>query len=212
MTLEDAIVYTALSYVGVSADPQQPEARARFEDLMGYDETPEVKRSMSSYKGISTCGLFIRGLIWHVFHEFQADVDLHEIAPPYLGKNYENSGKVFENLEDLGARCHAIEDFRIGMWPDAGDVVMVGLDTKSDGHTYLVTGRNGNVIEAVDAGQVTKAGFQAVRAKSHTWTQVGAKMNDHAVQLGKLDTFQGSDKNVSKIIRLKKLEAALLAA
>lgn len=211
MTLEDAIVYTALSYVGVSADPQEPEARERFEGLMGYGETAGMKRDMSSHEKASTCGLFVRGLLWLVFHQFLSTVDMHEIAPPYAGPGNSNLGKVFKNLEDLTSRCNALHDWLPGMWPEPADIVMVGLDTRFDGHTYVVTGRDGNVIEAVDAGQKRKkGGYQCVRAKAHTWTPQGRYMSDHAAMIGESDIFPGADRHVSKIIRMAELKTALL--
>lgn len=177
---------------------------------MAYDERPGVGRSMSSWKGISTCGLYVRGVL------HAAGIRAPELAAPYV------PGSVFDRLLSLGRRMNCWVDAAPGLHPEPGDIVFFGLDTPSSGHVGIceepyVGGlgelRAGGMM-GIEAGQVrVRGGWQCVTRKRHTWSPDPAnprKVQDVAIQVPPVNTFAGAARHLSGWIRLAGL-ASLVA-
>lgn len=212
-TFTDLVLEIASSCVGMSAHPAEGRID-EFEALMGYGETAAVKHAMSSFRdpihgnSVSTCGLFVRGVLWEAAHDANPDApNVAELAPPY------KPATVFNQLRSLANRMGAWVEWRKGNLPEPGDFVIVDLPMPS-AHVFIASSvtaaGEGASIEAIEAGQVTLlGGYQAVRRKLHTWRLVGGAMKDDAIQVPPIDTFEGHTKTVSAWISMKAVGDAI---
>jgi len=163
-------VQLAKSYVGLNADPADPESRLRYLDLIAPGESDAKQSGMADESG---CGLVIAG-IWRALGVESALLD-----PPF------KVGTGLSRLLQLGQKARAWVNYGPGKVPSPGDAVIVGDDGKGGvQHIYTVTTistDNGVCIESVDGGQRDSDRFQTILEKQRVW------------KAGRDIVYQGSD-------------------
>src|SRR5262249_33719153 len=151
-------VELAKSYVGLGADPSDPECRLKYLDLIAPGEADEKQAAMADDSG---CGLVVAGL-WRALGAQSPLLD-----PPY------KTGTGLSRLLQIGQKAHAWVTYAPGKVPSPGDAVLVG-DNGAGGiqHVYTVTSvstDDGVAIESVDGGQKDDGQFQTILEKKRVW-------------------------------------------
>src|SRR5689334_21785877 len=103
------------SYVGLNADPADPEARIRYIDLIAPGEADAKQSALADESG---CGLVVAGL-WRAL-----GVESPLLDPPY------KTGSGMSRLLQIGQRANAWTAYARGKVPSPGDAVLVGDNGK----------------------------------------------------------------------------------
>jgi hypothetical protein len=151
-------VLLAKCYVGLNADPSDPESRLRYLDLIAPGESDGKQSAMADESG---CGLVVAG-IWRAL-----GVGSQLLNPPY------KIGTGLSRLLQIGQAARAWVNYGPGKVPSPGDAVIVGDNGKGGvQHIYTVTSistDDGVLIGSIDGGQRDSDRFQTILEKQRVW-------------------------------------------
>lgn len=157
MTERQVFVDAARSVIGLGANPKDPEKKDSYSTLISPGESIAMAYDMLQMSG---CGLVVAG-IWRL-----SGVVSPKLDPPYI------IGSAISRLTTFAHKVGAWTTFRAGIFPQSGDMVMVG-DGGSGGVEHVFTvidiAGDGYALESVDGGQRDSDGFQTVLHKRRIW-------------------------------------------
>jgi hypothetical protein len=156
--IRDRVVAYAQSIVGVSANPESPDSRQQYLDLIAPGESEAQQRTLADMSG---CGLVVAG-IWR-----ELGVTARELDAPY------RPGSGISRLVAIARRAGAWIPFSTDERPSPGDAVLVGDGPGETEHVYTVISV-GDVdgaiqVESVDGGQRDAAHQETICAKQRVW-------------------------------------------
>jgi hypothetical protein len=147
--LRERFVEIAASFVGCgyATDAQ------RFMDLVAPGETSARQRSMAS---LSTCGLFVRGLL-----AASGATDARVVAPYH-------DGRVISDLAAMAREADALISFAE---VQPADVLVLSAPE----HVMVAESIDGDAVTSIDGGQKDERGAQTILRRSRKARAVGMK-------------------------------------
>ncbi len=159
--MRQMIVSTAKFIVGLSANPRDAISRAKYLELVGPEETQDMRNQMGSMSG---CGLTVAG-IWRM-----AGVKSRLLDAPY------RVGTAVSRLISLAREAKAWVPYTDDSKPGIGDMVLIG-DNGPGGpeHVYTILSFKNTeeegvlILRTVDGGQQDYNKYQLILEKNHVW-------------------------------------------